>query len=39
MVNKRCLSLGFHNGMLQVLTTLWELLKINVKQMIENWDV
>ena len=38
MVNKMSLALCFHNGMLQVLPTLWEFPKINVKQLIENWD-
>ena len=36
ILKKRYLALGFHNGMLQVLPTLWEFPKMSVKQLIEN---
>ena len=32
---KRRLTLGFHNGKLQVLAPLWWFMKMNVKQMIK----
>ena len=35
-LNKRCLTLGFHNRVLQVLPPLWEFLKITVKHLIKN---
>ena len=34
-----CLNLWLNNGKLQVLPTLWEFLKMKVKQMIKTWYV
>ena len=39
IVKKRGLKLGFPNGMLQVLPPLWEITKMTVKNLINNWYV
>ena len=38
-MKRRRLSVGFHNGKLQVLTPLWDFPKIAAKQLIDNWYV
>ena len=39
IVNKGCLTLGFHNGMLQVFPSLWAFPKNTAKKLIKNWYV
>ena len=38
-MKRRRLSIGFHNGGLQVLPPLWDIPKMNAKQLIDNWYV
>ena len=39
VMNRRTLTMGFHHGILQVLTTTWKLPIITRKQLIDNWYV
>ena len=36
-MKKKCLDLVFHNGVLQLLLTLWGFPKMTVNRLIKNW--
>ena len=38
-MKRRRISVGFHNGELQVPPPLWDYLKMTSKQLIDNWYV
>ena len=39
VMKRRRLSVGLHNGELQVLPPLWDFPKMTAKQLIDNWYV
>ena len=39
VIKRRRLSVGFHNGKLQVLPPIWDFPKMAAKNLIDNWHV